>query len=629
MRGSSSWAALQRSRRQLCAHRLLPQPAIRHHHDLSTTVSEDANARPSPSELLRFSVTGAIEPRYENQPNLYLQESLRGLFDQEWYAGIPPAPLWNSLRELPLPQQKKQTFILNNTSRLSTLRSIVERYVKDRQGAQFLQSEDCRLLSHALRRCARHYPEADIMLVLRDIIAKLQRIEAPILPELYALGMRYAMLSLDASALAHFVKGFSRQGHRKLSDKMSTMVAEPGSKVFSAAYLEDPRYNSNPMLAMITGEGEAGSQNQIRLHDLMEWNVCYIQILARLGSRAPLQDAWNYLMDHGPGKVPSDQIRDLWFSCYSVVSNLIHAGRSTTALSFLEDIAQRNGNRLPFIRRFNSLRILLDDPIVGEGLPHLITEHEYVRILEREVSNMEQRMGIEWDDERQTHTAPSSTESTRPPPFGDEPLITIDGDCQGYDNQKRLFHELEASMFSKSPIPWGRAVDILNDCDERPCHFADPSVKNAPWRVRFLPQHSPIEFSDSQLPVSYDSSRPWTPSTLGLMRAHQILNGVPQTGHHCLHLLQLGTLEIQHLENSPWERTGYIVTWDRINGNFLAVNVGQSTGVIDPGPAPKSGPFGSVMPLMFEDRPYKGRLQVGWFTADLYLDMDPSPDLGF
>jgi hypothetical protein len=94
--------------------------------------------------------------------------------------------------------------------------------------------------------------------------------------------------------------------------------------------------------------------------------------------------------------------------------------------------------------------------------------------------------------------------------------------------------------------------------------------------------------------------------------------------------MQLGTMEVQHFEDGPWERTGYIVTWDRLNGDFLAVHIGQNTEVIDPGPAPKPGPFGSVMPLMVEDRPYQGRMQAGWwFAADLYLDLDPSPDLGF
>jgi hypothetical protein len=170
---------------------------------------------------------------------------------------------------------------------------------------------------------------------------------------------------------------------------------------------------------------------------------------------------------------------------------------------------------------------------------------------------------------------------------------------------------------------WPVGQEMQDFCQS---HF--PSVE-----FQWNPEHSPLEFSESPLPALYDRSDKCTPATLGLLRARATVNGMPQDTNKCLHLIQLGTLDMRFGAEDEWLRSGYIVAWDRQVGEMIALYVGAGSGIIDRGPTPPDAPFGAIVHV----RPAQVSSNEHWPSnrhsripaRSYYLDLDPSPDLGF
>ena len=610
---------------------------------------------PTSAELLRFALTSFKNPEAGNEPHTSLRKLMTELLDSEWQSNNPPPALWNALKGVDVLFKSTERRRLQSVADLASLRNVVHRLVIDDGGADRLQQRECKVLGNALKRCQRDGTYTEILATLSDVIARLERLELPINPQIAELGMYYAALNLSSYALRGFLQLYEKLGGAEKSSPLSrktsprrilqTLLHELDSAIF-----EDQSYNTATLLAEITGEGEHKRQKRPRLADCLlrdprqeheNWAL-YLCLLSKLQSVEALEATWTKFMNVFD---PKDQ--KFCHQTYSVILSLIQAGRSNTAAKLLEDISMRSEDTLPYIGTLQSIHILLDDPIVGEALPDLVQGDHYEKLLEVRMEDMEQRLGIQWQDSKET-TEQKSRVSTEPDSawssFQDQPLLTIDGDSAGYDEPARLYPNLQAQGCSKLSSDLSQLIDMLIDQtgneQEMITHLNfDPDLlasfhsKFPNLQLRWCVEHSPIEFSDSLLAATTMESRRWSPASLGLIRARAIVNGVPQMGTRVLHLMQLGSLDLRYGPDEQWQPSGYIVAWDRQYGEMIALFVGKNYGVVDCGAAPSDSPFGAVMHIRPSDMPNASPLSANRIPRDpkgrYYLDVDPSVDLVF
>lgn len=653
MRGLNTRLLLLQSRRQLNTGNVLSGQSMRSIYPATIKRPHD----PSPSELLRYALTDSTEPLLESNTNEVLSEHLRGLFVTGWKLNTPPPPLWTSLKGLTSQNQELLWDANSDIADVSSLRSLIERYVNDRRGAEILQSRNCLPLHHALRRCQRKNTLAEILSVLRDLFARLKRLQLPIQPGMYTIALYFASFDLSTSDLRHCLDGHHQMGFPALSLKESLRVVRYCSEALDCKAFEDPYYDPNPILAEITGEEEHVTQDH-NLHDILFWTQStdqignrfnsetkaqdYICLLARLGNDGMLHRCWSHFLKNIQPKNHQSCI-----AAYQIVLALVQNVQSETAAKWLEDISQHCGDNLPFIAKFPNIRFLLDDPIVGEALPDLVRGEDYLELLGFCLEDMDRRMGVQWSPASQSHfSAASNPSETIWEAFDDQLLPKIDNKPAEPDHGGQLYTELYVHGCSKSPATLRRVVNLLNDYDGQSQKIVTHLDYNAArldefhskfesLELRWVPEHSPIEFSNSQIPALHDSSKPMTPSTLGLIRARLIIHGVPQMGSDNLHLMQVGCMDKRYGPDEPWQPSGYIVVWDRHYGELLGLYVGQNTGVIDSGPAPSDGPFGALMHLTLSANPERTFYPSGTRThsrncwGPYYLDVDPSADLEY
>jgi hypothetical protein len=561
--------------------------------------------------------------------------------------------LWSSLRGLS-PSPGKEEII-----DVPSLRSAIERYVNDKIGAEFLQETLRAPLSHTLQRLEQRNTSTELLPVLSDLLARLHRLQLPVKRSFYSICIGFAMRYLSVPALRHFLNDYYRMGFPALDNQLEIMWISTGcAQQLDSKSFEDPSYDRKHMLAEITGEGDLVPRNRVRLHDILWWtqtgqdskgekvtkhNAFYLCLLAKLGSDRVLHECWAQFVT---GLTSGRRFSGGHGIAYKVVLVLIQSGRSETAAKFLEDVSRVSGDNLPGIARVSALCAFLDDPIVGDALPDLVRGEDYLELLEVCLEGMDRRMGIQWDPESQSHFSTSSEPSdTIWGAFDEQALPIIDRQriASGYSSQ--LYAELQVNGCSKSPAALGRIVELLHDHDgqsqEIVTHLDYDELRLEEFHskfesleLRWTPEYSPIEFSNSRLPALHDSSVPWTPSTLGLIRARLIVDGVPQTGINALHLMQLGCMDMRYGPDQPWQPSGYTVVWDRHYNELLALYVGNGNGVIDCGPAPSNGPFGALMHIKLPTDPHRTlyspfgtSTQARNCYGPYYLDVDPSPDL--
>lgn len=595
---------------------------------------------PTPTDILRATLITQPKSIVAIDSSTSPKEHIHRLLDEEWRLGSPPEPLWHALKQLyPSWVDKKQ--LLPSVTDLSALRQAAERILIDKTGAREFQESYCEPLRQALQRCERNSTDAEILSTLSDIIARCHRLELRLFPGIYELALYYAALGLLTSALPQLMQGYSKFNSLRPVQRNSAVLCALYQAIDSALF-EDPHYDTRPLRAVLFGEGETTTRHQFKLSDALgclnerrdDWTIC-LCILARLRSKQTLRSLWNeYLKGFNSEDIGSCH------SAYQVIVSLIQARRSDTALKFLEEIAQQAGGNLPHLETFGNVQSLVDDAVVSEALYDLVQEGEnYKLLLESRLEDVERRLAIHRADSKGTgqhHVHSSITHDSTWDTFQDEPLLTIGGDSAGYDHPVRLYAELRASGCSRSADTLGQLVNLLNEQDGNTLGifaFDEDQASQPHPELRWSPEHSPIEFSGSPLPTLYEHFPKLTPASLGLIRARSMIKGIPQGGTRCLHLLQLGSMEMRSSPDDPWQPSGYIVTWDRQHGELIAVWVGKNWGVVDPGPTPPDAPFGTIMHIRTElgpdDLPVFANSVPRDGMGTYYLDVDPGVDLGF
>lgn len=613
-----------------------------------SSVSLDADPPmedPSPSQLLRYTLTSSNPLSTETGNDKLLRERILSLIDTQWVSGNPPPALWCALKGVHPTTRKEEAKRLHSVNDISSLRSVVERLVVDEQGVKLLHHY--LFATGVLQRCEENNTYSELVSVLSDIATRHVRLQLPRLNT--DSGLAYAALDLSMPAFQHFLQNRQELYVPPLSFSNGRSVINALFESIESVLFERPNYDTSYILASLTGEGEQSPRDQPTLHDILHespdkdrrnWTT-YLCVLARLHSRDALINSWKrYMADFDRTQ------KDSCHLAYNVILALVRSRRSDEAAVLLEDISQRSEDNLPHIATLRNIQALLDDPMVSEALPDLVKGHHYKKLLETRLVDMESRLGIRWEEVQSQAKSKAHVGVTPDSPwtvFKDQPLLTIDGNCAGYEDPVRLWSEIRAHGCSKSRNDLLRIVDVLNEQDGTPQRVAvwpvgrdmQESFQSEFSSIEFQwnPEHSPLEFSESPLPALSDRSAKCTPVTLGLLRARATVNGVPQGNNKCLHLIQLGTLDIRFGAEDSWLRSGYIVAWDRQYGEMIALYVGAGYGVIDRGSTPTDAPFGAIVHIHpanvpgDERSPFDRHPRIP--ARSYYLDLDPSPDLGF
>lgn len=464
--------------------------------------------------------------------------------------------------------------------------------------AAVLQANDCAFLRRALQRCEQHSSYGDILCTINGLVARLEGMGSLVSASLYLLGMRYACLSLSAAALLHHLEGYHHVSSEPLGLETSISLVSCLFHALQANQFGNQGFSTAPMLKAVTGEG--GTHDGYKLHDTLFWADWegptdtihpYILLLTKLKSCTILQQALERSLRalFPDSRFPGQSI-------YTCVMGLVDEGESEQAVTYMRRISERCDDSLPGISKFYRLRDLLADEKISELLPKVAGEFEYAEILRSQLLGMERRLGIKWQPRKSIHT--SITDQQRV--TSEEPLLTLDGDCAGFDSTDRLIAEIRALGCSRKLGELGRIAELLDEHDGAEIPVTLSAFEDEPSELAWCPQRSPIEFSNALLLSRHDSSVPWSPSTLGLLRGRFDSEGTPLEYERSLHLMQLGYLVMRpqghkvrpgaHSDGGwrGWQETGHIVAWDRVAGEFLAVFVGKGHGLIDPGLASPS-----------------------------------------
>lgn len=620
MPGSRPCSLWLSQKRQVCARRLISSGGLRRDAAIQARNS-DQGPQPTPSQLLRFSLTGSTQHLRDFAPKSELDRHLEEVFLEKWPYVNRPLPPWPSVQRKTVATtvETLQRELEHGVENLTDLRALIERNVNTTESGALLQTQ-CEALGRALERCQRYNSYGEILSAINALVSRLERLKVAVSRDLYFLGIQYACLGFSAPALKHHLHGYRRVDSRRLDLQSSHELVKSLLSSLRSICFEDPGHDTSLMLSLITGENRSPQDSQYTLDDILYWSgneACpesietYASLLGKLGSENSLRRLWNRLRQ----KLSTDQGPQVLDAAYSCVIAFVDAGKPETAAACLKEISQHANNALPAISRTSRITTLLAESNIRAALSELSGEQELTRILEDQLRVIESRLGLKWQEEQSFHSNindPSCRVTERP-------LLTIDGESVGFDSAQRLVAEIRALGSSNSRSDLATIADLLNEHEGDEIPLFTQNHETGSLEFAWFPQCSPIEFSDGLTPAGSNASVPRSSSSLGLMRARFDDHGTPLGMERSLHLIQLGYLGMRSASSvtdsdpshprplDEWKDTGHIVAWDRVAGNFLIVFIGKGRGVIDPGlqsPSiqPPSG-LGVVSKLVMPDDP--------------------------
>ncbi|RAK82607.1 uncharacterized protein BO72DRAFT_443449 [Aspergillus fijiensis CBS 313.89] len=627
------------SRRRLDRRPVSCHIKLRRHVDLRAK-QRSPYPEATPSQTLRFALTATLKRPEHDSSNPILESHLSQILQNKWPTFSLPSPLLATLWPDPERHAPKASRLDTSQIRsLPDLQDFVESNVINKEGCRLLQSRQCVPLSKALALCERHNQFREVLSAIHGIITRVERINGHCSKRLYVLGMYYAALAFSVPALKRYLEGYLACGSQRLGPNESRLLVHAlldASRYL--AFCEETR-DMGAMIGLVTGDAQPSNN---RLHDILywagpghrnSWSGSYFTLLVKFNSKALQKALWARLIDDLSPESHKNQFQ----AVYTCVEALIDAGDTQRAITFLNQISERANNTLPFFSTAKSLCYALPADKLQASL---IGEVEHTEILNQLLTDMENRLGIRWQSNLLLHSSASEPLTVA----SEQPLLTIDGDSTGYESVERLLTQIHSFGCSKSKADLGQIADSLNEHDGRLLSSLAIADADTNMEYAWCPQNAPLEFPESLSSIRTDFSKPWTPSTLGLLRVSPDPSGQCLAGKRSLHLMQLGYLvarpRMPQGRNSQdatnWKQTGHIIAWDRFHGQLVAVFVGPVHGAsqhcIEAGPSNLRFGLNSILSVnLFNDRPThcsSNRVTpIGSGATRYYVDVDPSPDL--
>ncbi|GFF37521.1 hypothetical protein IFM46972_05249 [Aspergillus udagawae] len=546
------------------------------------------NHEPTPSQILRYALTGTTKTLRQDVSKQDLDDHLNDVFSGEWPLTTLPPPLWSSLRPKTASTDKEVFFkgLKHDVRNLRHLQIFIERHINGYGACVLLQADHCKFLAQALERCQRHHSAAEILVAINALLSRLQRLQAPLHRNLQMLGIYYACLSYSTAAIERHLRDLLAVRHRRLGLRPSVALVDALYMSIRSFELQGDHPDTCSMLERVTGESGVDDASEVTLHTILFWALPgkpmasierYFRLLVKLKSRRLLDSVWGGVLKHLSAK-PADH---KFHTAYSCIMALIVEGDVAMATTYLEEISKRADNTLPYISEFKNLSVLLANQEICELLSRLSGEDEYLKILEVQLEHMERRLGINWLPEKSLHTSISDLSYNAT----GHPLLTMDGDSTGYESSERLIAEMQALGCSGSFSDLTRLANCLDEYGGEQIPVVQSSTEDTPLELAWVPQRCPVDVLDSSevRPAEHTTT---SPSSLGLLRLDPENAGLSPTDTRSLHLMQLGYLIIKPKAPSSeheWRESGHIVALDRTSGQLFAVFVGKAQGRISPG----------------------------------------------
>ncbi|GLA46456.1 hypothetical protein AnigIFM63604_009929 [Aspergillus niger] len=542
-------------------------------------VSIDVNTRasytePTPSHLVRFALTGTTKPAHNDVSNPELDKHLSDIFLGDWPLASLPPPFWSSSGRQP--------------------RS------PDEIGSFKALKHDVRNLRHLQVFIERSVNEAEGGLLLQtqscallaQALNRCQRKNSygEILSALNAIITRLEKLGVPRTDNIYFLGMY----YAALS------LSVPALERFLDGYLS-----------------------------VSLWPM---DILASKSLVNALLNALHYL-----------RFREVSIDTNAILEiiegvTLMESGDVLRATDYLQEVSERSQGILPGISEFKDVNTLLESEVLGPLLPRMAGEKEYLKLLEAQLIQIENKMGLSWDSEGLYHINISDPHSI----ISETPLFNIDGDSTGYESTARLIAEIKALGCSRSVTDLGKIAEMLDEHEGDVIPVSLPSTKGQDVEYAWFPRYSSFRRSGASSSAEREGTEPWTPSTLGLVRVSCNSSGSPL--ERSIHVMQLGRLarrarcphDQDPTYDTLWEETEHMVTWDRVYGQFIAVYVGPSDGHIETRIESRAARARSgieaitAFSLPGDTEPVsQGDLIsfIGNASMHYYIEEDPSPDL--
>ncbi|PKX92796.1 uncharacterized protein P174DRAFT_461312 [Aspergillus novofumigatus IBT 16806] len=603
------------------------------------TKTKTPNHEPTPSQILRYALTGTTKPSGQDVSKQDLDDHLNDVFLGEWPQSTLPPPLWSSLRPKAASIDRDVFFkgLKHDVRNLRHLQIVIERHINVPGAYVLRRAEHCKLLAQALERCQRHHSAAEILVAINALVSRLQRKQMNIHWKLHLLGMYYACLSYSAAALERHLRDLLAISPKRFGSASSVALVDALYMSIRSFELQGDNPDTGSMLKQVTGESDVDDASEVTLHSILTWVDPrkaligrYFRLLVKLKSRELLHTLWSNVLSLLWAKAADYRFHN----AYSCIMALVVEGDVARATTYLEEISERAGDTLPYISEFKDLSVLLANQEVCKSLYRLCGQDEILKILEVQLEQMEKRLGINWLPEKSLHTSiyDLSYNAT------EQPLLTMDGDSTGYESSERLIAEMHALGCSGSLSDLTRLANCLDEHGGEHILVVQSSAENTPLELAWVPQRCPVDVLDCSEVRSGEHTTN-SPSSLGLIRLDPENAGLSPTDTRSLHLMQLGYLIIKPKAPSAeheWRESGHIVALDRASGQLFAVFVGKAQGLISPGiqsHIPRV-PFDLNSIMKIELRSDLNGIRHGdnhsspeFDITKCYLDVDPCKDL--
>ncbi|KAL4978677.1 hypothetical protein BDW66DRAFT_129333 [Aspergillus desertorum] len=599
-----------------------------------TTTSIPDRRGPPQSELLRFALTKTGHTSYRGS-----KRQLADVFLVEWPFGTSPAPLWTShLAKVDDPRGRNLT--MKQAQNLRMAQHVIEKRVASSSGDIHKIFEPPVEFQAAMERSEHGSTDGDILAFINGLEARLELIDSGnnVAALVHHMGIRYACSAFSEPSLLHHLQSYLAIGGKTLGLSESLALVERLLSALQNLSFQDPKRDVSSLLRLVTGEVDPDGPN---LHRILFWARddvspmkvgLYLSLLVKAKNDTVRHKLWNDYLQ----RTVRNQYSNLreYQSAYVYAMSLVDAGDSLGAVTALKQVSALARNDLPGISHFERVRDLLRDDAIKEALSQIVRKQEYAKLLDIQLSDIEQRLGVTWLDDldpgESLHVGISDTCAA-----SDQPLFNMDGDSPGYESPERLVAEIRAHGCSKSSADLCKIVHLLDDYEGSLIPISIESWPKSNTKLYWAPQRSPLTLGKAV--SGSDGFQNISLSEIGLAKVIASKDENPYALVQTLHLIQLGYLleeqprsSDEGSEASPQlKETGHLVAWDRAHGRMLVVFAGTGRGTVDAavefGDLVEPSACGAIARV----DPLNNAWAVGPSIRILRyrLEQDPSPDI--
>lgn len=604
------------------------------------------STKPTAQRSNLFTVTPNWSLRIERTPSQILRLLLNNDYgvhvdDSSIRLGDSKAPLELQLADnrtfsrFPDPSATDQSLAdLKEIPDLQRLRVYLERHGEEFETIRTLSSDTFDTIF------SEGYSSQEILVHLNALILKYSSQSPEFASSLHALGLRYAAKSLSITALNYHINGWCESNSGLLPSNDSIAVVENIRNAFHATRYAYTSYDSNALLGLVAGEGSHASSFKYKLMDILQrpgdLTAKLINFMGCLGAKESLLEVWRSLQR----SEEQDSSPETVENTYELVLAFLDLDMVVVAQNCLREMSSKRPNHKPLTRTLDRLLlallnrdavVTLKDDIIGD-------------LFAARLDELESRLGLKWQPNSSCHSRLGNFAFA----VDGDNHVTFGSEDDAIGNLRRLSAEATALATSQSKLQLVVIADLLDELAGCEVPLFSLTTEDDVWQYSWLPERSPIEFTNSSSNVHISDSP--SPAYLGLIRARLDRHGQPLPLDSERHLMQFGKLSrrqhntVKRIERSKlgkpgnWIDTGYILALDRISLDYVLLFIGKNKDIIDPGlPTEAPGTLCQLVTLPKMDlSDGKGYERIVSFRdhesfiprAKFHLDVDPAFDFG-